>query len=371
MRILKYLFLLLVLALFATTVYVATLQGDFDVKTTTIIKSPKATLFNYVNDYRNWETFVSWKKEDKKTAFSYPKNTVGNGGSCSWQGSEGDGDIKSVAVKENELIKQKMTFNGAACESAWTFRDTIGGTKITWRSKGIMNFRFKIYSLFKGGAAETLASMQEKSLANLDKTIVYEINTYKIKVDGIVKKPGTFYLKQTITSKIEKIPYNLRIMIPQMIRFFTKNHLVMYGKPFVIYHTYDTANGISRLSVCVPIKDEIHTSEGSDISSGLLYPFQAVKTTLTGDYSHTREAWNKTSDYIKNNRQSENHEGTHIEVYSKNMIQVANPSQWITEIYIPIKSTTIATPKPATKSEPVENKPVENPITPAIETNTP
>ncbi len=363
MRILKYLFLLLLLALFASTVYVATLNGDFDIKTTAMIKSPKATLFNYVNDYRNWETFVTWKREDASARFYYPKNTVGNGGSCSWKSAEGDGDIRTTALKDAEWIQQKINLNGSESTSTWTFKDTVGGTKITWRTKGSMSFKYKMYSVLQGGAAQTFGSMQEQTLANLDKTLDYEINTYKIKVDGLVKKPGTFYLKQTITSKISKIPHNLRIMIPQMIRFFAKNNMTMYGKPFVIYHTYDTAHGISKLSVCIPIKEEVHTSEGSDITSGLLYPFQAVKTTLTGDYSHTREAWTKTVDYLKTNHLTENTEGTHIEIYTKNMVQIANPSQWVTEIYVPIKSQAIVAPKAktisqVTTSEPTAPKPV-------------
>jgi hypothetical protein len=67
MRILKYLFLLFLLALFATTVYIATIKGDFEVERSIIIKSPRTTVFNYVNDFRNWETFGSWKKEDPKS----------------------------------------------------------------------------------------------------------------------------------------------------------------------------------------------------------------------------------------------------------------------------------------------------------------
>jgi len=163
MRILKYLFLLLLLALFAATVYVATLKGDFDVKTTAFIKSPKATLFNYVNDYRNWETFVSWKKEDPKAQFYYPKNTVGNGGSCSWKSADGEGDLKTIALKDNEMIRQKVNFNGSESVSTWEFKDTLGGTKITWRSKGQMSFKFKMYSLLQGGATQTFGSMQEKN----------------------------------------------------------------------------------------------------------------------------------------------------------------------------------------------------------------
>ena len=57
-----------------------------------------------------------------------------------------------------------------------------------------------------------------------------------------------------------------------------------------------------------------------------------------------------------------------IEVYTKNMVQVANPSQWITEIYIPIRAvaavsstpkpsvTTVVTSPPTTVSEPGVDK---------------
>jgi len=357
MRILKYIFLLILLALFATTVYVSTQNGNFDVQRSAIIKTPRATVFNYVNDFRNWETFGSWKKEDPQMTFVYPKNTVGKGASYSWIGSNNDGNIKTISVVENQSLHQKMNFNGSDSDVYWTFKDTIGGTKVTWRSKGSMDFMFKIYSVFKGGANQVIGNMYEKSLANLDKTLDYELHTYKIKVDGIVQKTGGFYLQQTITSKISNVPKNLRIMIPRIINFFRKNKIAMYGKPFVLYNAYDTANGITNLSVCVPLKEEIFVRDGSDVSVGLLYPFQAVKTTLTGDYSHSKEAWDKTFQYLRDNNLTKKSDANYLEVYNKSIDQIANPSQWVTEIYIPIapKVATVSVPKPA----------IAKPITPA------
>jgi effector-binding domain-containing protein len=368
MRILKYLFLLFLLAVFASTVYVATLKGDFEVERSIIINSPRTTLFNYINDFRNWETFGSWKKEDPTMIFNYPKNTVGAGGSYSWSGNGNDGEMKTTAVVTNQSIRQKMNYNGTDGIVTWEFKDTIGKTKVSWRVKGIMSFKCKVSSIFNGGAAQVFGAMYEKSLANLGKTIDYEMKTYKIKVDGAVKKSGTFYLKQTITGKISNVPYNLRILIPKMIHFFAKNKLVMYGKPFVIYHTYDMTNGITKLSVCIPINEEIRTTEESEITSGLLYPFSSVKTTLTGDYSHRKEAWDKTIEYIKSNNLTQNVDVPRIEVYTKNMVQVANPSKWITEIYIPIKATAITTETPKKEVEsaviptpaPVSNTQIEN-----------
>jgi effector-binding domain-containing protein len=365
MRILKYIFLLLLLALFAAMVFVATQKGDFKVQRSAIIKSPKSTVFNYVNDYRNWETFGSWKKEDPKMVFYYPKGTVGKGGSYSWKGSNGDGDMRTIAVRENESLHQKMNYNGSISDVYWTFKDTLGGTKVTWRSKGSMGFGFKIYSVFQGGAEKIIGNMYEKSLANLDKTLDYELNTYNIKVDGVVKKLGGFYLMQTITSKISNVPKNLRIMIPRLINFFKKNKMVMYGKPFVLYHTYDVANGITKLSVCIPIKEEIFIREGSDVSVGLLYPFQAVKTTLKGDYSHNKEAWDKTFAYISANHLSQDNDGDYLELYTKSAEQIANPSQWLTEIYIPVNVPVVA-PAPKPKSvTPIVEQPAETASEPA------
>ncbi len=357
MRIFKYIILLALLALFATTVYVATLKSDFETHTSIILKSPRTTLFNYVNDYRNWETFASWKKTQPNTQFEYAKNTVGVHGSCSWKGSEQEGNIKTLSVKTSEFMVHKIDYNGAEANGKMTFKDTLGGTKITWDLKGKMSFGYKIYGLLRGGPIHLIEQIQKQSLANLDKTIAYEINTYNIKVAGVVKKTGTFYIKQTINSEISKIPYNLRILIPRMVNFFEKNKLKSNGYPFVIYHTYDVTRGTSKLSVCMPIDKEIFISEGSDMSTGLLYPFQAVKTTLTGDYSHTREAWGKTRAYLTKNHLSENVGGTQIEVYRKNMMQVANPSKWITDIYIPVGVSQVASVSKQVVTQPSNNEP--------------
>jgi effector-binding domain-containing protein len=147
-----------------------------------------------------------------------------------------------------------------------------------------------------------------------------------------------------------------------MVNFFAKNNIKSTGNPFVIYHSYDVARGVSKLSVCMPIEKEIFISDGSDMTTGLLYPFQAVKTTLTGDYSHTREAWGKTRAYLSKNHLSENVGGTQIEVYRKNMMQVANPSKWITDIYIPVGSSQIlsSAPKPVQNIQPAVNQPNNN-----------
>ena len=171
MRILKYLFLLLLLSLVALSIFIATQKGDFTVERSKIINSPKSAVFNYVNDYKNWEDFGSWAVEDPEMKISYPQNTIGKGGSYSWEGKEGNGDMKTIFVKENDSISQKMNFNGTSSDVFWSFKDTVGGTKVTWKTKGKMSFLFKVYTAFNGGVEKIIGKMYEKSLANLDKTL--------------------------------------------------------------------------------------------------------------------------------------------------------------------------------------------------------
>jgi hypothetical protein len=52
-------------------------------------------------------------------------------------------------VKENDSISQKMNYMEHPLIS-WSFKDTEGGTKVTWQSKGNMSFLFKFYTALNG-----------------------------------------------------------------------------------------------------------------------------------------------------------------------------------------------------------------------------
>jgi hypothetical protein len=368
MRILKYIFLLLLLFLIGLTVFVTTQKGDFDITRSKVIKANRTTIYNFVNDYRNWETFGSWVQDDPKMKFIYPGITSGKGASYSWKGDDGEGSMKTIAVKENDSIKQQMVYDDATSEVFWTFKDTLGATKVSWRIKGKMNAMTKLYTFFKGGVNAIIGEMYEKSLVNLDRTLDYELNTFSVKVNGIVNRPKNFYLHQTINSYDDKVTKNIKVLVPKMIRFFEKNKMVMNGKPFVLYNK--TNGNIVNFSVCIPTMDSIYIMPGSDLSSGKIEAMTALKTTLTGDYSHLKVARSKAIEYIQKNNLKQNSYYPIVEVYSKTIQDVKFPSKWITELYIPVfpKATVIkpvnyrAKDSASTVQTPSNNSPEEIPV---------
>ena len=370
MRILKYIFLLILLALVGITVYVATQKGDFEVTKSSIVKTQRSTVFDYVNDYKNWETFGSWMQKDSNIKFNYDAKTIGAGAKCSFENGSDDGDIKTFFVKENDSLAQKANFNGTTATISWTFKDTIGGTKVTVHCKGKMDIITKITTFFKGGVTSIIDDICEKSLRNLDKTLNYEMKTYSIKVNGIVQRPSGFCLKKTVSSHIKSVSKNTKIMIQNMVRFFKKNKIAMAGKPFVMYDRYDVVNDFATISVCIPVRNQISISPGSDVTSGEIIAFTCLKTTLTGDYSHSKEAWVKAKKYITDNGLKENFAGSYTEAYVKTIDDIKQPSKWITEIYIPIFPKAIELPKPAAATITSTSPTVETPKTTTTPTET-
>jgi effector-binding domain-containing protein len=355
MRILKYIFLLLLLSLVALSIFIATQKGEFTVERSTIINSSRSSVFSYANDLKNWKDWNSLAVEDSLMNISFSNNTVGKGGFCTWVGKEGNGELKTINTKENNSIVQIMNFNGNSADIVIRFKDTLGKTKVTWKAKGRMNFLFKVKTIFDGGANSIFGTIFEKSLANLDKRLDYEMNSYSVKVNGIVKKLDAFYLAQTFTSEFSNVGKNSGIVFSKITTFCNKNNIAIYGKPFVIYHTYDTENKLTKISICIPIKNPIFITEGSEISSDTLKSFEAVKTTLRGDYSHNSRALNKTFDYFTKNNIKSDATFSRLEVYSIGKNEINNPSQWKTEIYFPTKPKVVYK-RPATI--PITNKEV-------------
>jgi len=357
MQILKYIFLLFLLTVVATTIFVATQKGAFQLERSKVINSPKTAVFNYVNDYQNWPDFNTWMLEDESLKMNYATITSGNGASCSWSGEDGTGDIQTLSTKFNESITQKLNNNGTESEVFWHFKDTVGGTKVTWKTKGNLSFELKMLAALKGGVERNLGSIYEKSLKNLDKILDYEMNTYSIKVVGEVRKTATNYISQSFSSKVININKNSRIVFSNIIEYCTKNGIEIYGKPFIIYHFYDAKKETAKLSFCIPVKNDIIPTSESGFLSGKLPSFPAIKTVLKGDYSHLQKAIEQTNTYFNTKVIPREAKFSHIEVYTIGRNELRQPSKWVTYIYTPIKPKVVPTATPVRpltpKKEPV------------------
>ena len=154
MKILKYLFFLLLIVVIAGAIYFATKNGEYSIEQSTVIHAPKEIIFNKVNEYKTWEDWGPWKEEDPTMVFHYPEKTSGGGAGYSWNGKDEDGAMQTTKVVPYSHIEQEITFNTPLGERksvvSWEFEDVDGGTKVIWGIQGEHPLLDKAYFAISG-----------------------------------------------------------------------------------------------------------------------------------------------------------------------------------------------------------------------------
>ena len=338
MRILKYILLLLLLFSVAFVVFVATQQSDYKVVRSKEINISKDIVSSFVSDTNS---LVDWNPWDKNTTI-----------------------FKNLKSVPGETIMQTITVSGEKNESFMRFQKTKKGSLVTWELKGKLDFNLKMLSVLQGGVDNVLGNKLEEGLNNIDRYLVKELTTYKIVISGLVTKHATNYIQQIDTCSLIDFQKVSKNMLQNMMTFVDKNDIEIIGLPFITYENINNNDKKIIFSMCVPVEEEILTTPGSEISGGHFDEFLAAKVILKGDYSHRKEAWNKARKYVNQKKITEdNINGKYIEVYKVSLPKERKPSNWVTEIYVPVKKR-VFVPKP--KQETTEDgttKPVKNTIT--------
>lgn len=342
MKAFKYISFLLLIAIIGTFIYIAVQPNTFEVSRTRTINAPASIIYDNVIDFKNWQDWSSWVESNNDIKIILPKLTNGVNGSYSWEDKDGFGIMKTLETVPNISIKQEMRFaEYPPSDIYWEFKPNSNGTTdVTWTMKGKdLPFGFKAYSLFSGGMDKQIGPHYERSLAKLDSMVIVGMSKYSITIHGVTYRSGGYYLYNTASCKIDDIANKIPEMLPKVVTYAAKNNIAQAGNPFISYIKWDIGNNAAIFSCCVPTSDRVITAEDSEILTGELPAFKAIKTTLKGNYSNLKEAWESTMKYIPDNGFEFDEYGPMLESYITDPTKTPNPADWVTEIYIPIKDT--------------------------------
>ena len=342
MKALKYMLLLLLLIIVAGAIYIATLDGSYKVARKRVVKAPAQVVYNTVNDYKTWVSWSPWLEKDTLTEITYGKITVGKEASYAWKSDNnevGEGSIQTTDVNPYKSISQKITFKTWDSESDidWNFKTVDGGTEVTWSMKGNMGFMFKAYAAFTGGMDKQVGADYERGLEKLDSVVQQAIKKYSVTVDGLTTHSGGYYLYNTTSCKIDELATKKQEVMSKVKKYALQNKIQMAGAPFTLFHKYDEENNAVIFSSAIPVSERVITASGSGILTGMLTPFKALKTTLKGDVSNLKEAWETTYTYLSDNKLEQVLGSAAMEVQRASSMTTANPAEWVTEIYVPVK----------------------------------
>jgi len=341
MKVLKYILLLLLLLIVAGSIYIATLENTYNVERTKVVHAPEDVVYTLVNDYKTWPSWSPWLGQDPEATVTYGEKTSGVGASYAWSGDiVGKGNMKTLS-SQKDSIGQKLNFTEPRVSTStvyWKIRKVDKGTAVTWGMKGDMSFMEKAYMAYAGGMDKIIGSDYERGLVNLDSVVQAEMQKYSVNVNGITTHGGGYYLYQTTSCKIEEVSKKMAEIMPKVGGYAKQNNITMAGPAFTLYHKYDTENNAVIMSVAIPVTEKVITDKDSDILTGMLKPFTAVKTTLSGDYKNLKEAWEATEKHLSENNMEQLEVLPAMEVYLNSPLDTPNPADLRTEIFVPIKA---------------------------------
>lgn len=340
MKVFKYVFFLILIVIIGCAIYIAVQPNSFEFSRSRVINAPAPVVFNTVNDFEEWPRFSPWMEQDLKAQVTYDDKTVGEGAGYSWNGDVlGVGSMETETVVPYKFIAQQIHFvepfeSTSAID--WTFEPVDHGTKVTWSMKGKQDFMTKMYVAFAGTIEKNTAPDFERGLFKLDSITQADMKAYTINIEGITQHSGGFYLYTTASVKMTDYEAKMQSLMQKVGGYARANNITIAGNPFVIYHTWDKDNNAVLFSCCIPTSSKVISSE-SDILTGQLEPFKAIKTTLKGDYNNLKEAWDSTMDYVSQYRLTQPEGAVRLESYITDPASTPNPADWITELYLEVE----------------------------------
>ncbi|MGY0393022.1 GyrI-like domain-containing protein [Bizionia sp. KMM 8389] len=335
MKTIKYILFLLLILIIGASIYIAVQPNGYSMTRTKTIHAPAEVIYNQVVKLESWKSWTSWTANNPSIITTLKDSTAGVGGEISWEGDKKTGLVKTQATTPFKTINQDIQLNEfSPANSLWEFNQiSATETEVVWTlSANNLSFYEKGYALLNGGQNSIFGPDFEESLDNLETVVLKVMSEYHIKVDGIAHHGGGYYIYSTTSSKISELQTTIQKLFPRVKDYALKNNIAMAGAPFVSYHKWDTPNNAVLFSYCVPTTTEVITTQ-SDILTGHLEPFKAVKTTLKGNTSNLQEAWNESRQYINQYNLETIEQGPMLEVYLTDPTTQANPAKWITELY--------------------------------------
>lgn len=345
MKIVKYILILLLVAILGIVGYFALQDGSYNVTETKVIDAPQELIFAQVSDFKNWKNWNPWLTQKGVTS-TMGAITEGPGGNYSFVDEYGSGKMTIKSVNPSKNIQYNMYYEHPMGSSeALVSMDIVPidkGNKIIWTLKGVHSLQDKIMNFFMGiNMEKEVRPMYIEGLNNLEKYTLESMKAYEIAILGIEATGESYYLNIETTASMEKFAEAMAAQKERLLQYMNDNHLVMSGKPVVFYDKvdYEYNSIVFRVAVPVPVCPNQDPSN-PEITCSYKPASDDVVVLLTGDYSHLNEALEKAERYVIDEKLEKSGLATY-EIYMNDASNEDNPAMYKTEIHIPVKQVIV------------------------------
>ena len=264
------------------------------------IDAPAMTVFNMVNDFRQWEDWNPWMELDPEAINTYTDKSTGVGAKWGWKGNDKVGEGSQI-IRESDpgkLIKTALTFSGWDGESFsdWNFTPDGDKTKVSWNFDG----------------AETPFVMRPINLvmkSGLKKNYVKGLNNIKKLAEDRAKNQvyDGYKINEVYQGTKNYVMNRQVVAMGDVSNFFSANvgallqkaqgiEYEMDGKPSALFYSWDVTNGKTDMAAAIPVKTPV-TIPGAITQT--LSDGKAIQVDYFGDPNKSEPAHYAIEHYMK------------------------------------------------------------------------
>ncbi len=341
MKVLKYLFLLLLIIFIGGAVFFSLKNGSYYISEKKTIQAPPSLIYEQIADFENWGNWNPWLSSPD-VINTLGKQTTGIDGSFSFKDESGNGSMKITQLDPDKSIVSQMNYHTSFTDSESIITTTINpvqnGTEVVWSIKGEDGLKNKVMNFIFGlNLEKELKHKYKEGLNNIEKHLLTEMKKFEISNPALVDYGGGYILYKSSSTNMTQFTAEKVKSLQEIMEYMEGKNIYMFGMPMIIYDKIDEANGTVVFSTAIPVRDRVIPGSESTILCTYIEPTRAVKVTLQGTYNHLQEAWGKgevfmaQQGYISGTQQP-------FEVYKTDPAITPNPAKILTEVYLPIVS---------------------------------
>jgi len=316
-------FLLWVIVAFFSPKYIG-------VKESIIIEQSSSTIFNQVNDLKNWSNWDEWSRRDSLMIKRYSANSKGKNASISWEGEEGNGTqqiLESIAYEKIRLHVSLDDWDDSF--SNWEFEELLEfETKVTWTFEDAeISFFLRPMGFSFNNA---IRNDYQKSLANLKFYCESQAQQNKKLKPSLIHTEAFNYIGKHIATSFEDIGPQMGKSYGELLKICSDNEWNILGMPFSI--SYINENEYFEFDVAFKIDNLITPPLG--YVSGIIPEGETVSISHFGLYENLPASYSIIENWIEKNGYVKN--GNSYEVYITDPGSEPDTSKWETQIFYPV-----------------------------------
>ncbi len=327
MKVLKIILIIIVVIVGGAAIYMATLDGKYDVNRSVYIDATPEMVYAEVSDFKTWPEWSSWFEKDETMKAEFGDPSQGVGATYSWTSeNQGSGDMVILEAEPGKSMKTQINFGGMGSSNGyWMFEPKDGGTQVTWGFKGEMPFFFRFMA---ANMDEGVGPDFEKGLSNLKENIESRKPQYEF-TEMTLQPTAIYYTHHENTPMSTMSGEWFGANWGMISGYLAEDMNNVTGAPMAIYWDWNEAEGTFSADLAIPCSSE---KPGNDVvMKGESYSGKVIKTTYMGAYDGTGEAHMALEEYMKANNIPFG--GPAMEVYVTDPSTEPDTAKWVTEIY--------------------------------------